>query len=336
MLQPLRGRPTLVKFDQKTESTLRRALRSSFPDTPITEADLLALALCVQQQQAEETQLTLAARPTSEALPPELSQLDLSPYGAELQRYRAQLPEMEQQVRTRPPGDTYRYYSVRALHTRKTPDGFEPFTGELSMVRVSLPARTPQKFSTCMGSVEPGDHLISTVHEANQKYQSHLGYTLSRVDCIAPARQTVRFGAVSVYLGYRGAQDPLPVCYILEAGTATGEPKVLYLGKHLGATINAYTGYQPSPFACPSHAYLGRLTLRGDHPHLLTISSRAIRDQKSLPPYIQVDIEFTEQKDSISSTWPGFLITRAAAIVLSRKLTGKIPEDCDPRIPGAR
>src|SRR5690606_5291441 len=121
----------------------------------------------------------------------------------------------------------------------------------------------------------------------NQKYARFLEAPLARVDLITPPRQGVRFGAISVLLGYKKPKDPLPFCYILEAGTATGQPKVLYLGKTIDATINNYAGYQPTPFACPSHAYTGKLSMNGDDPNVLTIRGRPVEAGKSQPVYIQ-------------------------------------------------
>lgn len=204
------------------------------------------------------------------------------------------------------------------------------------MARVTLPARSPQAFQTCIGQVLPGDHLVDTVLEANQKYARFLSQPIGRLDLVTPPRQGVRFGAISVLLGYALPTDLTPFCYILEAGTATGQPKVLYLGKTIDSTINAYSGYQPTPFACPSHAYTGKLTLQGDDPVLLRVTSREVEGGTSQAPYIDIQVEFALQTGSVSTIWPGFLIARAASIVLMRKLRGTISTDCDFSPPGAR
>lgn len=315
---------SVISFDQKTRGQLYQAIKTSFPDSQVSPADLLALAVCIDADHSTPPA----------ALPPTLSQIDLSPYRAELEAFRQQLPGQNRYTVPRPASDPTRYYWVEATHTRLTPSGFEPFTGELAMVRVTLPDTVPATIQTCIGSVEPGDHLIDTVYEANQKYARHLGFSLARVDCITPPREGVRFGAVSVMLGYKRASDPLPSCFILEAGTATGQPKVLYLGQDMSTTINAYSGYQPTPFACPSHGYLGSLTMNGDNPQLLTISSREIQNGQSQQPYIRIEARFSLQTGQVQNIWPGFLIARAAALVLIRKLSGKISEDCNPQLPG--
>jgi len=303
------------------------ALKDAFPDAKVTDSDIVALAVCLRRSKA-----------AGEPLPDELKDVDVSPYDAELAEYETDidLPPMETKVLPRPAADKGRYYWVKSTHTRKSPSGFSPFTGELAMARVTLPARIPQSFRTCIGDVTPGDHLIDTVLEANQKYARFLSKPIARLDVITPPRQGVRFGAISVLLGYAAATDPVPFCYILEAGTATGQPKVLYLGKTIATTINNYSGYQPTPFACPSHAYTGNLTLKGDDPLTLRVTSREIENGQSKAPYIDVTAEFSLQTDHVSTIWPGFLTARAASIVFARRLRGTISTDCDFSPPGAK
>jgi hypothetical protein len=306
----------MVVFDTRTEAKLYEVLRRAFPDARLGNADIVALAVALRSAGQSRT-----------PLPGPLASIDLSPYARDLDGAAAKYPVGGLTHCPRGPQDEFRYYWAKATHTRKTPSGFEPFVGELAMARVRLPDSVPKAIDTAIGGVEPGDHLIDTVFEANQKYQTSLGYPLARVDCITPTRQGVRFGAISILLGYRDENGP-PTCYILEAGTATGQPKVLYLGKAIGTTINAWSGYQPTPFACPTHAYTGQLTLTGDDPKLLHITSRTVNGGTSQAPYIDISIEFTLQTDDVSTIWPGFLIARAAMIVLERELSGKIPKDC--------
>ena len=315
----------MIQFSPIVERKLYQALKKSFPDAKVSNDDILALAVCVRHFKKKK-----------EAIPSELEDIDLDPYEAALEESSMRVPA--DQVQTlHEPDDDYRYYWVEAVHTRRTPLGFEPFVGHLGMVRVTLPTSRPRIFRTAFGRVTPSDHLIDTVYEANQKYSAHLGYPIKRLDLITPARQNLRFGAISVMLGYRGDADAEPSCYILEAGTATGQPKVLYLGKHLGASINAYSGYRPTPFACPSHAYLGTLTVKdGDEPDQLEISSRAIEGGVSQQPYINVSIQWTRQRDTLKNIWPGFILAQATAIVLSRSMKKTISTQCDEHTPGPK
>lgn len=315
----------MIRFDAQTRVKLYSALKGAFPDSRPSEADLLALSVCLDR-----------ARRQGEKLPPELQSIDLEPYERDLEASARELdlPAVETTTRPRSALDKVRYYWVISKHTRFAPGGFEPFVGELAMVRVTLPLSRAKTWSTAIGKVLPGDHLIDTVLEANQKYARFLESPLGRVDLITPPRQGVRFGAISVLLGYKNPKDPLPFCYILEAGTATGQPKVLYLGKTMDTTINAYSGYEPTPFACPSHAYTGKLTMNGDDPNVLTIRARRIQGGKSDPAYMQIEAAFSPQKGDVRTIWPGFLIARAASIVLSRLHRG-IPNDCDQTPVGA-
>jgi len=303
------------------------ALKEAFPDAKVTDGDVVALAVCLRRSKA-----------SGEDVPDQLKAVDIAPYDAELAKYEADLdlPPLEKGTATRAANDKGRYYWGHATHTRKTPAGFSPFVGEIPMARVTLPATLPQSFKTCIGDILPGDHLIDTVLEANQKYARFLSQPIGRLDLITPPRQGVRFGAISILLGYAKQADKVPFCYILEAGTATGQPKVLYLGKTLDTTINSYSGYQPTPFACPTHAYTGQLTLSGDDPKTLRVTSREVDGGQSQPPYIDVTVEFTLQTGNITTIWPGFLTARAASIVLMRSLKGTIPKDCDFSPPGAK
>lgn len=282
-----------------------------------------ALAICLKRQ-----------RDAGETLPDELQQIDIAPFEGALEERAKTLPLSDTYACARGRNDKGRYYWVTAVHTRKTPSGFQPFTGELAMARVTLDKDKPKTFRTAFGKIFPGDHLIDTVFEANQKYASHLGYEIKRLDLVTPARDGLRFGAISAFLGYRNAKDKAPSCYILEAGTATGQPKVLYLGKQLGQPINAYSGYRPTPFACPDHAYFGTLTVtNGDDPERLHITSREVDGSVSKPPYIDVDIRFKLQTGGLLNIWPGFLIARAASIVIARQLSKKISTDCSDELP---
>jgi len=317
----------LIQFDDETRGQMYGALKQAFPDAKVTDADLVALAVCLRRSRAAREQV-----------PQQLEDVDISPYDSDLAQYEAaaDLPPLEKSTVARPATDKGRYYWARATHARKEPDGFPAFVGELAMARVTLPARIPQPFKTSIGHVLPGDHLVDTVLEANQKYARFLSQPIGRLDLITPPRQGVRFGAISVLLGYASPTAAAPFCYILEAGTATGQPKVLYLGKTIDSTINAYSGYQPTPFACPSHAYTGQLTLSGDDPATLRVTSRTVEGGQSQPPYIDVTVEFALQTGSISTIWPGFLMARAASIVLMRSLKKTIPTDCDLNPPGAK
>ena len=317
----------MISFNSKTRSQLFQALKGSFPDAKISTGDLEALAVCLQKEKDFG----------DGNLPEELRNIELSAYASQLNERAESLPMAETYSCRRKSTDKRRYYWAKAVHTRKSPDGFAPFTAEIAMARVTLHADKPKTYRTAFGTIAPGDHLIDTVFEANQKYERHLGYEIKRLDLVTPARDGLRFGAISAFLGYKNARDATPSCYILEAGTATGQPKVLYLGRKLGEPINAFSGYQPTPFACPDHAYYGSLTAKnGDDPDRLHITSREIKDGVSAQPYMDVDIHWSLQTGGLLNIWPGFLIARAASIVLARSLSKRISTDCgDGPTPGS-
>jgi hypothetical protein len=315
-----------IQLNPGTRRLLQLKLREAFPDAHVEPGDVDALALALHQGKA--------APGGKDTLPPELRDLDFSECAAQLDELaqvqsRALGDGGDIQHLTRLAGDRVRYYWVEATHAREHPHGYEPFVGKLAMLRVSLPPREPRDFPTAIGSFELEDHLIATVQEANDKFQGALGYPLQRVDVITPPRQGLRFGAISVILGYR-EPDKDPSCYILEAGTATGQAKVLFLGKTLSTKINQFSGYQPTPFTCSDNAYTGMLTLNGDSPGDLHITARKILGGKSQPAYMDLRAHFIEQTSTIRNIWAGLLIARAAVIVLSRKASG-LPDGCEKK-----
>lgn len=307
-----------VELSTALREQLSTLLREAFPDARFNDADLEGVALALQRQDSASTPGHAVLRGTAptdlEACRPKLDALahSLSP----------QLGAADESVNVAlHAADPLSYYWAHATHTRQDPQGYEPFTGNLAMVRVTLPATEPRRFSTAIGSVEPNDHLLATLAEVNDKYASSLTYEVQRVDLITPPRQMLRFGAISVLLGYR---DPtgLPSCFILEAGTALGQPKVLYLGREIGARINRRTGYSPTAFSCSDNAYTGELQLEGDEPARLLVTARDIMGSVSAAPYMQLDVQFTKQVGAAKTIWPGFLIARAALIVAERKARG--------------
>jgi hypothetical protein len=211
----------------------------------------------------------------------------------------------------------YRYYKIASTHDREKPD-YPPFTGHLHMARVTLPKTKVKSFSTAVGKVIPNDHLLGTIEEVSGKFGGLIAKPISRVDLITPARSGgARFGAVSMYLGYEGGD--LPSFYILEAGTATGTPKTLYLAPTLDHRIVDFSGYVPTPFASATHVYVGKTTFAGDSPKLLEMT---VHKDTSSTPYMKLSVVFGETASAPFHIWPGFLIARAALIVLGRALDG--------------
>jgi hypothetical protein len=103
------------------------------------------------------------------------------------------------------------YYAVAATHTRLTPAGHRPFRQRFAMVRVSLPLDRPRIFESEIGSVEPADHLIATVREANDKSADTLGYEL-RVRTLALAGDAVLLPTADRSPATRGELSSIATC----------------------------------------------------------------------------------------------------------------------------
>lgn len=211
-------------------------------------------------------------------------------------------------------------YLAHAAHHRvraaASADAFESeFLGDLPMVRVPLPAALDGSSCavlTAIGAVDlANDHLAGSVAIIADQFGAELGYAPARVDLITPARLAgTRFGAIAVYLGYREAADAGPSFYVLEAGTAPGVPRQLYLGAAMDTVIVAPSGYQPTPFSAVDDTYRGWLVVGDDEPVQLVVQSSA----PGLPFYIQVTVRY-ERVTLPPVVWPAALILEAAARV---------------------
>lgn len=287
-----------VPFDTATASALDAYIKKNFPDAGTSDEIRTGVALALWAE--GNAAVSVAA------------------YDAQLAALAPQVgltPGNDSVARAMPAGG-FRYYDVVAVHDRIIPD-FDPFKGRLSMARVTLPQLNSQirDFDTGIGTVGVRDHLYRSVEEFKTTYKGPPYDHTTRLDLVTPARELgVRFGAVSAYLGYTGG--PLPSFYVLEAGTATGDPKVPFACPTLDGTIVAYSNYHPTPFSRKDHVYRGSLRVVGDNPVLLSMTSEATPHT----PYISLSATFTETTTP-RNIWPGFLIVRAGMIVLDRQNT---------------
>ncbi len=284
-----------IPFSALTAAALDGFVKKNFPDAGTNDEIRTGVALALWADRRKEVDLA-AYDPQLSAL---ASQVGITPG--------------EQAVARAMPAGAFRYYDVEAIHDRILPD-LDPFKGRLSMARVTLPQTNAEvrDFDTGIGTIGVRDHLYRSVQEFKQTYQGLPYSHTTRLDLVAPVRELgVRFGAISAYLGYTGG--PLPSFYVLEAGTATGEPKVPFSSATIDGSIVAYSGYHPTPFSRKDHVYRGNLRVVGDNPVQLWLTAEAAPHK----PYISLSVTFTETTTP-RNIWPGFLIVRAGLIVLER------------------
>ncbi len=293
--------PRAVKFDPVTKAKLRSYVLSRFPDAKdIANDDAMLTGVAIG--------IVLDVGP-----PP----VELRPYEDRLKRIAARqgVIAADRSITQKTSNKRgVRYYEVRALHDREKPD-LEPFTGRLTMARVTLPQRRAKNFDTGIGDILKTDHFYRSVDEFKQNYKGTPPFDdTTRLDLITPPRSCfVRFGAISVYMGYR-FDESIPSFYVLEAGTAVGNPKAIYASTSFSNELRRYTGYKPTPFTHKSHIYVANLSLNGDSPGLLNVQ---VHGKPGEAPYMRLTVNFTETTRP-SKVWPGLHIVRAAAIVQGR------------------
>jgi hypothetical protein len=219
--------------------------------------------------------------------------------------------------------DKYPLYKLAAVHSRREPITSK-FTGECQAVRVRLPATPVAKDSyvgTFFGKVEAGDHLLFSIQQVRDHYASVTGRTvaLERVDLITGARHLGRrFSPVSIYFAYTSdADDALPCFYILEGGSASGQPKALYVGKDMDTQILQQAGFSFTPLTCKQNWYKGGVEMKTDmrHPARVFLTSSQERDGKF--DYIDLSVTYTIIKDPRRVIAPFELQVEAAMRVLA-------------------
>lgn len=199
----------------------------------------------------------------------------------------------------------HRLYLGEATHhrVRSMPPESRPmqskFTLALPMVRVTLPGRLDGDavLRTEIGDVDlRSDHLLGSIELVASKYSGadYLGYRPERVDLITPARAAgARFAAIAIYLGYRRKTDRGPSFYMFEAGTATGDAKMIYFSPDMTPIKGLTSHYLPTPFVTMQNTYSGVVTMRPapdeDEPAYLVIRSQVPGDDA---PYITVTLQY--------------------------------------------
>lgn len=287
---------TTIDFDSTTTRKLDEYIASHFPEATSNPQNRTGVALALWAER--------------------MTAIDLDAYAPQLSALAGEcgITPGKDAVAKAMPRDGFRYYDVDAEHHRMIPN-YAPFNGQLSMVRVRLPElkRESRDFDTGIGRVEIGDHFYRSVEEMRNTFTQEPFRSATRLDLVTPPRELgIRFGAISAYLGYNGGDTPS--FYILEAGTATGEPKVAFECATIGGKIVEFANYRPTPFARKDNVYRGTLTLTGDSPDELNMTSESKKNE----PYMRLSVKFRETTTP-KRIWPGFLIVRAAIIVQLRK-----------------
>ncbi len=213
--------------------------------------------------------------------------------------------------------------------------------GQLPLVRCSLPltgdftADPVPVIPTAIGTLQPGDRKIASVAMLSQ----FTTQPAKRVDLLTPPRDTLvkaRFGAIALYLCYAEANDDVPSFYILEAGTATGEARVLFIAEGMGAIVNKQTSYQPTSFSKPTNYYNGKLTMHADppgEPDVLVVTSTDTSGQgpdAGETPYIQITLTYQKLPGPQGYDPVGIILQAAARVGLIGKALGidpGVPED---------
>jgi hypothetical protein len=177
------------------------------------------------------------------------------------------------------PGD-WSLYTCQSIHNRDSPKK-EKHDGIINWVRVTLPENDPPLFKprkndikTPIGWVRASDHLAFS-NDAIRKYVFNDNYpngvdqpgehqqlpAFKRMDLITPARYDwVRFAPLAIFIAYEEWESTTPLFYILEAGNALGQPKVMYASSpNLDTPILMESGYKPTPFSSPENFYLSKV-----------------------------------------------------------------------------
>jgi hypothetical protein len=136
------------------------------------------------------------------------------------------------------------------------------------------------------------------------------------VDVITPPRlASARFAAVSLYLCHANEADTAPSFFVLEAGVATGQARIPFLGRTMASVINAQTQYSPTSFSQPWHYYRGTLAMKADAPdEPSTLIIEVFTDPPPDGKYLEVIVQYESRADPVMTN-PFQLTVEAGARV---------------------
>lgn len=208
-----------------------------------------------------------------------------------LMAVKARRGEIQPRSPGKPMSSEHVVYRLRATHARRLPI-VSVFTGTTEAVRVVLGVHEPITWDTPIGLVIPEDHLLPTVDALRDKFGERIARPFEHVELITPARHAfTRFAPMAIYLGYAHAGDARPFFYVFEAGTATGQPKVLYLAPTLDAIVEERSGYVPTPLSSADHWYTGglRFAESGNDPEVLYMRASKHRGGE---PHLRLHVDY--------------------------------------------
>lgn len=231
------------------------------------------------------------------------------------------------------------YWLARGTHHRTSPIESK-FPVQLGFVEVSVcDGWEGNPIETEIGTMYAGDHKLYSLQVAKD-YLKDVSAALQikvppldRVHVISLARSGgARFGAIGVYLFYAEGEKK-PFSYVLEAGMATGESRVLYFGPDFHLPILRRSFYKPTPFSDPSYKYRGLVTLSelGEIEKLLVEAQKTDKD----PAHIRIEIDYTPvpAKDA-PNVFPAMLTIQAACRVAAIAEASGVPfPDLGPLTP---
>jgi hypothetical protein len=242
---------------------------------------------------------------------------------------------------TVPPDSTFSFYVANALHARQGAP-HSKFTGHLPLVRMSIPEHgNTQNLSVLHspgGDMLPTDRLYASIDVLWGTYGTDPIFAQrgvnrpERIDFIgAPRLSGARFAAISLYLCYAHKADTKPSFYILEAGLATGRPRMPYLARTMTETLTAFTQYEPTSFSKKSHVYTANLSMLPDgEPDTLLVKVYE-RMPPNGPPdqnYINVTVQY-EKRPTPVLTNPFHLTIEAGARVQAIADALGVPSNLD-------
>ena len=217
----------------------------------------------------------------------------------------------------------YPIYKLAARHIRSEPITSE-FTGRCQSVRVRLPRRKPGKASfigTWVGTVEARDHLLFSIEEVEDRYAEAFGTRreLARVDLITGARfRKRRFSPVSIYLAYTSRlPGAKPAFYLLEGGSAAGNPEALYLAKDMDQVIHQQAGFTFTPLTCKRNWYEGGLEMSADGREPACVYLTSATDQAGKHAYLRLSLQYARERRPKQVVHPFELQIEAALRVLA-------------------